>query len=206
MLRLVPRHVTLRHRRKICRPATARSFALGKSMPRQKLIAGFFTFLAAMGLGMYLLLPQGSEFRLLGIVLMIFCVPMALREAQKLARGRVPARPAPASPPAFGPRQVHLMLEATYSRTVATAMMQVDNDVLELRCLLVVGSDGFTARLWRADRISGPWPGEETLRMNAQFLVPERALPCFPVDTNAQVMLDYTIVAAVKVLSRPEQG
>jgi hypothetical protein len=174
-------------------------------MPRQKLIACFFTFLAVLGLGMYLLLPQESEFRLLGIVLMIFCLPMAMREAQKLARARVPARSAPASPPAFAPRQVHLVLEATFSRTVATATMQVDNDVFELRCLLAVGSDGFTARLWRADRISGPWPSEETLRMSAQFLVPERALPRFPVDTNAQVMLDNTFVAAVKVLSRPER-
>ena len=78
-------------------------------MPRQKRIVFFFTFLAVLGLGMYLLLPQEYEFRLLGMILLIFCLPIAMRESQKLARGRVPARPAAASPPAFGPRQVHLM-------------------------------------------------------------------------------------------------
>ena len=173
-------------------------------MSRQKRIVYFFTFLGVLGLGMYLSLPQDSDFRSLGIILMIFCVPMAMREAQKHARMRTPAPPTPAVPPAFGPRQVHLMLEATFSRTITTAMMQVDGDILDLRCVLSVGSDGYTARLWRSDEISGPWPGEETIRMSAQLLVPERALPCLPADTNAQVLLGATFAGAVKVLSHQE--
>ena len=51
-------------------------------MSRQKRIVYFFTFLGVLGLGMYLSLPQDSDFRSLGIILMIFCVPMAMREAQ----------------------------------------------------------------------------------------------------------------------------
>ena len=62
-------------------------------MSRQKRIVYFFTFLGVLGLGMYLSLPQDSDFRSLGIILMIFCVPMAMREAQKLARMRTPPPP-----------------------------------------------------------------------------------------------------------------
>jgi hypothetical protein len=61
-------------------------------MFQRKYIVYFFTFLAVVGFGMYLLLPQQSEFRSLGILLMIFCLPMAMREAHKLPRSRAPAR------------------------------------------------------------------------------------------------------------------
>lgn len=173
-------------------------------MFQRKHIVYFFTFLAVLGFGMYLLLPQESEFRSLGIVLMIFCLPMAMREAHKLARSSAPARMAPASPPAFGPREVHLTLEATFSSTVATARMQVDGDILELRCVLAVGSDGFTARLWRADGVSGPWPSEETIVMDAQLLVPGRALPRLPADTEAKVLLGNVLIGSVRVLGASE--
>ena len=41
----------------------------------------------------------------------------------------------------------------------------------------------------------------EKLILNAQFLVPERALPRFPVDTIAQVLLRDTVIGTVRVLS-----
>ncbi len=172
-------------------------------MPRKKLVAYGFTFLAALGLGMYLLLPPESELRLLGLIVLIFWLPMALRYLSRLAKERATALllPPKASPPAFHPREVNATLEATFSVTVGTDLMRVDNGILDLRCLPALGTDGFSARLWRADKITGPWPSEEKLILNAEFLIPERALPRFPADTIARVLLRDTYIGTVRVLS-----
>lgn len=170
-------------------------------MPRKKLVIYVFTFLAAVGLGMYLLLPPESELRVLGLIVLIFWLPMALRYLGRLAKERATAMLPSASPPAFGPREVHVTLEATFSVTVGTDLMRVDNGILDLRCLLAMGADGFSARLWRADKITGPWPAEEKMILNAQFLVPDRALPRFPADTIAQALLRDTFIGTVRVLS-----
>ncbi len=178
-------------------------------MPRKQLVAYAFTFLAALGLGMYLLLPAESELRFLGLIVVIFWLPMALRYLTRLAKERatallLPKTSPPAShPPAFHPREVNATLEATFSVTVGTDLMRVDADsgILDLRCLLALGTDGFSARLWRADKITGPWPSDEKLILNAEFLVPERALPRFHVDTMAQVLLRDTFIGTVRVLS-----
>lgn len=170
-------------------------------MPRQKRILYLFTFLAVLGLGMYLLLPPESELRLFGIVMMIFGFPMVLRHMTRYAKERAATLLPAATPPAFTAREVHVTLEATFLATVATDRMRSDKDILELWCLLALGTEGFSVRLWRLDKITGPWPGEETIILNAQFLVPQRALPRFPADTNAQVLLGNAFIGSVKVLS-----
>ena len=172
-------------------------------MPRKKLVAYAFTFLAALGLGMFLLLPAESDLRLLGLILLIIWLPMALRYLSRLVKERATTllQPKVSPPPAFHPREVNATLEATFSVTVGTDLMQVDNGILDLRCLLALGTDGFSARLWRADKITGPWPREEKLILNAEFLIPERALPRFPADTIAKVLVRDTIIGTVRVLS-----
>ena len=173
-------------------------------MPRKKLVAYVFTFLAALGLGMFLLLPAESELRFLGLIILIFWLPGALRYVTKLAKERATALLLPKTiPAAYHPREVNATLEATFSVTVGTDLMRVDpaGGILDLRCLLALGTDGFSARLWRADKITGPWPSEEKLILNAEFLMPERALPRFPVDTMAQVLLRDTFIGTVRVLS-----
>jgi hypothetical protein len=174
-------------------------------MPRKKLVAYVFTFLAALGLGMFLLLPAESELRFLGLIVLIFWLPGALRYVTRLAKERATALllPKTSPPSAYHPREVNATLEATFSVTVGTDLMRVDRDsgILDLRCLLAQGTDGFSARLWRADKITGPWPSEEKLILNAEFLMPERALPRFPVDTMAQVLLRDTFIGTVRVLS-----
>lgn len=173
-------------------------------MPRQTLIVYFFAFLAAMGLGMYLLLPTESEWRLLGIVLMIFCAPLVLRSLIRQIKLRAPKPPPPAPRPLEPvPREVNLTVEATFSQIVATDLMRLDRmdgDILDLPCLLTLGSDGFSARVWRADKISGPWTSGEAIVLNAEFLMPERALPRFPVGTVARVLLNKTYIGSIKVL------
>jgi hypothetical protein len=173
-------------------------------MPRKKLVAYVFTFLATLGLGMFLLLPAESELHFLGLIILIFWLPGALRYVTKLVKERATALLMPkTSPTASHPREVNATLEATFSVTVGTDLMRVDPDggILDLRCLLALGTDGFSARLWRADKITGPWPIEEKLILNAEFLMPERALPRFPVDTVAQVLLRDTYIGTVRVLS-----
>jgi hypothetical protein len=176
-------------------------------MPRKKLVAYVFTFLAALGLCMYLFLPQESELRFLGLIVLIVWLPMALRYLNRLFKERVTALLQPkartASPLAFHAREVNATLEATFTTTVGTDLMCVDVDsgILDLRCLLALGTDGFSARLWRADKITGPWPGEEKLILNAEFLMPERALPRFPVDTMAKVLLGNRVIGTIRVLS-----
>lgn len=173
-------------------------------MPRQTLIVYFFAFLAAMGLAMYLLLPAESEWRLLGIVLMIFCAPLVLRALIRQIKVRAPKPPPPAPrPPEPVPREVNLTVEATFSQIVATDLMRLDRadgDILDLPCLLTLGSDGFSARLWRADKISGPWPSGEAMVLNAEFLMPERALPRFPVGTTARVLVNKSYIGGITVL------
>jgi hypothetical protein len=141
----------------------------------------------------------------LGLIVLIFWLPMALRYLTRLVKERAAALlQLKASPsPAFHPREVNATLEATFSVTVGTDLMRVDaaSDILDLRCLLALGTDGFSARLWRADRITGPWPSDEKLILNAEFLIPERALPRFPVDTVARVLLRDTFIGTVRVLS-----
>ncbi len=177
-------------------------------MPRQKLIAYFFAFLAAAGLAMYGLLPEGSEMRLLGIVLLIFCLPIALRYALRNAQYPSPspspspvAAPRAVAPrPTFGAREVNLTVEGKFLRLIPTNAMRVHGNILDLPCLLVLGSDGFSSRLWRVDKITGPWPNDETLLLNAEFLVPERALPHFPAGTIAHVLLGNTAIGSITVL------
>jgi hypothetical protein len=174
-------------------------------MPRKKLAEYAFTFLAACGLGMYLLLPAESELRFLGLIVLIFWLPMALRYLNRLFKERATAllQPKESPPPAIHPREVNATLEATFSVTVGTDLMRVDADsgILDLRCLLALGTDGFSARLWRTDKITGPWPSDEKLILNAEFLMPERALPHLPVDTMARVQLQNTVIGTVRVLS-----
>ena len=174
-------------------------------MPRKTIITYVFTFLAALGLCMYLLLPQESELRLLGLIVLIFWLPMALRYLSRLFKERATALllPKASPPPAFHPREVNATLEATFTATVSTDLMRVEADsgILDLRCLLALGTDGFSARLWRADKITGPWPSDEKLILNAEFLIPERALPRFPVDTFAKVLLRNSFIGTVRVLS-----
>jgi hypothetical protein len=57
-------------------------------MPRKQLVAYAFTFLAALGLGMFLLLPAESELRFLGLIVVIFWLPMALRYLTRLVKER----------------------------------------------------------------------------------------------------------------------
>lgn len=178
-------------------------------MPRQTMMVYFFALLAVLGLGMYLLLPAESEWRFLGIVLLIFCTPLVLRSLLRQIKLHVPKPPIAQRPLTPVPREVNLTLEATFSRIVATASMRVDRtdgDILDLPCLLVVGSDGFSTRLWRADKISGPWPSDEAIVLNAEFLMPERALPSFPVGTTAHVLIDNKVIGSVKVLRTHASG
>ncbi len=174
-------------------------------MPRKQLVAYAFTFLAALGLGMFLLLPAESELRFLGLIVVIFWLPMALRYMNRVFKERATAllAPKPSIPAAYHPREVNATLEATFTVTVGTDLMRVDAEsgILDLRCLLAVGTDGFSARLWRADKITGPWPNDEKLILNAEFLVPERALPRLPVDTMARVLLRDTVIGTARVLS-----
>ncbi len=173
-------------------------------MPRNKIVAYVFTFLAALGLCMFLLLPAESELRLLGLIVVIFWLPMALRYMNRVVKERATALLIPkTSPPAYHPREVNATLEATFTVTVGTDLMRVDagSNILDLRCLLALGTDGFSARLWRADKITGPWPNDEKLILNAEFLIPERALPRFPVDTMARVLLRDAFIGSVRVLS-----
>ena len=173
-------------------------------MPRKKLVAYAFTFLAALGLCMYLLLPAESELRLLGLIVLMLWLPMALRYVSRLAKERATALLMPkTSPSAYHAREVNATLEVTFSVTVGTDLMrfEADSGILDLRCLLALGTDGFSARLWRADKITGPWPSEEKLILNVEFLVPERALARFPVDTTARVLLRDTFIGTARVLS-----
>lgn len=174
-------------------------------MPRKKFVAYAFTVLAALGLGLYLLLPRESDLRFLGLIVVIFWLPIAVRFLSGLVKQRAATllQPKASPPPAFHPREVNARLEATFSVTVGTELMHVDTDggILDLRCLLALGTDGFSARLWRADKITGPWSNDEKLILNVEFLVPERALPRFPVDTVARVLLRDTVIGTAKVLS-----
>ncbi len=174
-------------------------------MPRKKLFAYAFTFLAALGLAMYLLLPKESELRFLGLIVVIFWLPMAMRRLTALAKARaaVALQPKTNAPLVRPPREVNATLEATFFVTVGTDLMRVDKEagILDLPCLLAIGSDGFSSRVWRADKITGPWPNDEKLILNAEFRVPERALPRFPVDTIARVLMRDTFIGNVRVLS-----
>lgn len=178
--------------------------ARGTAMPRQTMMVYLFAFLAASGLVMYLLLPAESEWRLFGIVIMIFCAPLVLRALIRHAQAYVPKAPPPARPLVSAPREVNLTVEATFSGIVPTRLMRLDRtdgDILDLPCLLAVGSDAFSARLWRADKLGGPWPGGEPLVLHAEFLMPERALERFPVGTMARVLMGNTGIGTAKVLS-----
>ncbi len=135
-------------------------------MPRKKLVAYAFTFLAALGLGMYLLLPAESELRFLGLIVVIFWLPMALRYLNRVVKERATT----------------LLMPPASSSTPSPARGECDgrSDVFRY------GRNGTDAR---------------GRGMNAEFLVPECALPRFPVDTMARVLLRDTYIGTVRVLS-----
>jgi len=169
-------------------------------MYRKTLVVLVFALLAASGLAATTRFAPGSVWHALAFLALFFCLTMGLLYILQSPAGNRASQPHAASASRYSPREINLTVEATFSQLVPASALLADEDILDLPCLLTIGSDGFSSRLWRADKVGGPWPSGETLILNAEFLKPEQALPRFPVGVSAQVWVDDAAIGSVTVV------
>jgi hypothetical protein len=140
---------------------------------RRRLIVVVLLLLAVAGAVLRAATPVGSLLHDIGTLLLVMWVPAVGNILGYLMRRRAERRAAAAAPPApWGPFRAHL--RATLRGLDASAAPAAG----EREGLLVVGSQGFTARLREADGGEG--------EVEIEFRVPQAALPNCPAHTAFQ--------------------
>jgi hypothetical protein len=135
--------------------------------PRRQLIVAVLLVLAVIGAGMRLWAPKPSLARDIGTLLLVLWLPV-IGNIISFAIRRVASRRGRHAFRGDAPFHPHLLVELT------AAGGQVRLNAGERGCTLVVGSDGFTARLAEplAQWLAGPQPRQ----VPVELLRPELAL------------------------------
>lgn len=141
--------------------------------------------------------PNPSLARDIGTLLLVLWVPAIGNviaflvnrfRRHKAARGAFGGKP-------FAPQ---LLVELTpFAANVRPALPDLDPQQDE--CTLVLGSDGFTARI--SQPLAGWLSQASPQAVQLQFLRPELALPRLPADTAFRVLAGTTVVGEGRVLN-----
>lgn len=167
---------------------------------RRQLIVAVLLALAIVGAGMRLWADKPSLARDIGTLLLVLWLP-AVGNIVAFAIGRWRAAHPPRLPfdPA-APFEGHLLVELARAGPAAGGAMDA------VLCTLVVGSEGFTARLAQplAQWLAGPQPAV----LQVQLLRPALALPRLPAGAQFSVLAGTTAVGTGRVLEvqRPAGG
>jgi hypothetical protein len=164
---------------------------------RRQIIVGILFALAIVGGVMRYFAPNPSLTRDMGNLLLVLWVP-AIGNVIAFLVGKLRSkRPAP---PGFDPAQPfapQLLVEITpFAPRLRAALGRIDPR--QDQCTLVVGSDGFSARLSLplADWLTQ----DQALPAELQFLRPELAMPRFAAGTDFRVLAGTVVAGEGRVL------
>jgi hypothetical protein len=164
---------------------------------RRQLIVAVLLVLALVGAGMRLWAPRPSLARDVGTLLLVLWLPV-IGNIISFAIARVNSRRHRHAFAADAPFRAQLLVELT----AAGGRLRLQRE--ERRCTLVVGSDGFTARLpfpiaqWLASAQPQATPLE--------LLRPELALPHMPAGTRFSVLAGTSVAGHGRVLELLSPG
>ena len=158
---------------------------------RRQLIVAVLLALAIVGAGMRYWADDPSLARDIGTLLLVLWLP-AVGNIVGFAIGRWRAAHPPRSPFDGATFQGHLLVELARAGPAAARGMDA------ALCTLVVGSEGFTARLAQplASWLAGPQPAA----LQVQLLRPALALPRLPVGAVFSVLAGTRAVGTGRVL------
>lgn len=159
---------------------------------RRQLIVAVLLALALVGAGMRLWADNPSLARDIGTLLLVLWLP-AVGNIVAFAIGRWRAAHPPRPPfDPLAPFQGHLLVELARAGPAAAAATDAGP------CTLVVGSEGFTARLAQplAQWLAGPQPAV----LQVQLLRPALALPRLPAGAPFSVLAGTRAVGTGRVL------
>ena len=156
---------------------------------RRKLIVALLLVLALLGAAIRLLAPVPSTLRDVGSLMLVLWVPVIGNVIAFLVR-QIQIRRSP-----FGrPFAADLLVEITPLAPAPPLAPPLDGD----RCTLVVGTEGFSVRL--SQPLVGWLAAGQLIRVQAQFLKPQMALPLLPQDTPFRVVAQDRLVGQGRVL------
>jgi len=167
---------------------------------RIRVVAAFIA-LVVVGYLLFHLSPAESSLKGVGVAFMIAWLPGVAWFTVWFARKRAPLVGAPPGFARNAPLSVHGggLVALTQSLTPTTS----GGDSEVVHCLLLLGTEGFTARLWRPGS-SHSWAAGHPDRVNVQFLRPELALPRFAANAVAQILVKGVNVGTLEFSPRAE--
>lgn len=157
------------------------------------MIVAVLLALAVVGAGMRIWAPKPSLARDLGTLLLVLWLPV-IGNIISFAIARVSRRRRRHAFAADAPFRPQLLVELT----AAGGRLRLAHD--ERRCTLVVGSDGFTARL--AVPLAQWLTGGQSQTMEVELLRPELALPCMVPGARFSVLGGTSLAGHGRVLQR----
>lgn len=165
---------------------------------RRQIIVGALFGLALIGGAVRYYAPNPSLTRDMGNLLLVLWVPAignVIAFVVRQVRERRAAPPAFAAGQHFAPQ---LSVELTpLAPQLRTALGQLDPR--QDQCMLVLGTDGFTARISRP--LAGWLNQDQALCLQLEFLRPAMALPRFSAGTGFRVLAGTTVVGEGRVLA-----
>jgi hypothetical protein len=169
--------------------------ALTATPSRRRLAMIALLLLAVAGLIIRSLAPEPSTLRDIGTLLLVLWLPAVGNLIAYLIR-KIPRRAPPAidfAPDAAFAPHLQVRMEAVAAAAAALAAQ----DRLDARCVVLVGRQGFTARLSRPVAQALAAPGPQTLQL--QLLHPGIALPRLAAGTEFHLLAGTTAVAKGRV-------
>ena len=147
------------------------------------------------GLALHFGNPPTSRFHDLGTLLMIAWLPSVAWVAMLFARKRAPIVTPGGRLPHGTPYVAHAHAATQLTRPLAIRPGEPQRE--ELSCLLLLGTEGFTARLWRIGNSASP-------AVNVQFLRPEVSVPRFGVGVEARVVVNGQPCGTLRMVDAPD--
>jgi hypothetical protein len=170
-----------------------------ESKARRFLVIMAFAAMLLIGAALWFLASGKSRWHGLGIALLIAWVPGMGWFLFFFAKKRDPI---PAGPRWFeddSPLEAHATVRATFSEAPDPA--QRASGESEFPCILLLGTEGFTSRVWSPALDKAAWTPGSPLALNLQLLVPSNALPKLPPGTVARLLVGRTVVGSAEVVS-----
>lgn len=167
------------------------------STSRQRLVFGGLIVAALVGAAARQFTAPSSNLYWIGTLLMVMWIPIAGNIVWFFARKRRPVSVAPqfSSDAPFVP---HALVELTLLQGAGDGPRQTHSGG-EHRCVLVVGTEGFSVRFVLPP--DTPFGAADALQTEVQFLVPEKALARFAAGVSFQVLVGRTVVGNGKVMA-----
>ena len=168
---------------------------------RRKRVLATFTGFFIVGLGLFLFAPEKSLYQDFGLMFMISWLPSVTWYSIWFAKRWAPIKLVPRGISAGAPYATHLHVKATFLEQPVPEEAPAGEK--EYPCLLLIGTEGFTGRLWCTGDEKVTWAKEIPVNLKVQFLAPDVAHSRFPPGTVAKILVGRSVTGQVEVLPAP---